>query len=98
MTDLTLTLTFKSDSGTQISDDEESLPTSDSDFEALIRSLRRLDFLGPEAARFFLEACVSMLQQITHWNCFRAALGAESSFSSLVLVNWDRLIFFDPDA
>ena len=53
MTDLTLTLTFKSDSGTQISNDEESLPTSDSDFEALIRSLRRLDFLGPEAARIF---------------------------------------------
>ena len=36
-----------------------------------------------------------MLQQITHWNCFRAALDRQSSFSSLVLVNWDRLIFFD---
>ena len=41
---------------------------------------------------------MSMLQQITHWNCFRAALGHPRSFSSLVLVDWDRLIFFDPDA
>jgi len=53
---------------------------------------------APKLHGFFFEACVSMLQQITHWNCFRAALDAQGSFSSLVLVNWDRLIFFDPDA
>ena len=38
----------------------------------------------------FLRSC-RRSREITHWNCFRAALDSLGSFSSLVLVNWDRL-------
>ena len=57
------------------------------------------DFLGPRSCTvFFLKLACRCCSRSRIGIVFEQRLTVLVVFGSLVLVNWDRLIFFDPDA